>query len=74
MREGYLGAPYTASYNVDAELVENSLLGSKKGRAAGIDHLTIQNTSYIVIQSYPAFSLNCLHCVFRTLLFLISLA
>ena len=43
MREGYLGASYTESYNVDAELVENSIFGMKKGKAAGIDHITTEH-------------------------------
>ena len=46
MREGYVGPSYTESYNVDAELVENSILGMKKGKAAGIDHLTTEHLLY----------------------------
>jgi hypothetical protein len=42
-RFGYVGAPLSDEYTIDAELVENIINDMKRGKAAGPDDLTIEH-------------------------------
>ena len=42
----YIGTPYDKSYHLDVELVENMLSKMKRGKAAGLDGLTVEHMTH----------------------------
>ena len=45
-RLNYTGDPFVNSYNVDVELVDNVISNMAKGKAAGMDGLTVEHLQY----------------------------
>jgi len=46
LRRNYVGCPLSDDYLFDVELVGNVLLKLKRGKAAGIDQLTVEHLLY----------------------------
>ena len=59
-RDTYCGMPLTDDHTFDVELVDNIVYQMKRGKAAGLDNLTIEHLQYIAIQHYIYYWLSYL--------------
>ena len=48
-RQNYVGDPFLDYYKFDVELIEDALIEIKRGKAAGLDELTVEH----VVHSHP---------------------
>ena len=48
-RQNYVGDPFLDDYKFDVELMEDALIEMKRGKAAGLDELTVEH----VVHSHP---------------------